>query len=403
MQTRSQAVRSQWLPLAATVFALQQFIVSASQQVGFPDLLGLYDRGRYEEFLVALATKGVVNAQLFDAFEKDAQRWVKESPALQERRTIIAASVALEIAHLLRDKPADWAGRYLVWASRLMLQSVSSTPSERERLWYLACLAGMEELDEPQALTWGQETGSAVLAPMARSLGAGGQLAIALKRFPDEPRFQLTRVVAMEFRLRDQWGLEPSYLELARANAAVRVPTDPRSDDDITAVEVRNTAVRTMSALANIPVVIREYQALAMHEGLRAEIHLHIGGLESRLMRWPEALGHLRRVSGLTDEPYLLYLAQLLTGRTLHNMGDNAGAVTAFESATALVPHARTATTWLAATLWTSETSAERDRAYPLLERVYVEKPAEDPWRLYLHGDARLWPTYMAQLRQALQ
>ena len=316
---------------------------------------------------------------------------------------IVAASVALEIAHLLRDRPADWAGRYLVWASKLMRQTPSPTPTAAERGWYLASVAGTEELDEPQALTWGDASGSAVLEPLRRSIGDGGQLAAALRRFPDEPRFLLARVVAMEWRLRDGWELAPSYIELARTNAALRVPTDPRSDDDITLVEIQRTAARTMRALATIPDVVREYQALAVHEGLRAEIELHVGGLESRAMRGPKALDHLRRVPALTEEPYLLYLSQLLIGRTLHNMGDTAGAVSALERAVAIVPNARAAVTWLAAELLMSQNATDRDRAYPLLAGAYLAGTSVDPWRLYLHGDARLWPTYMAQLRKALQ
>jgi tetratricopeptide (TPR) repeat protein len=158
-----------------------------------------------------------------------------------------------------------------------------------------------------------------------------------------------------------------------------------------------------MRALAGIPDVIREYQGLMTHEGLRAEIELHLGGLESRLMRPSRALEHLRRVPDLTNEPYLLYLSQLLTGRTLHNAGDTAGAAAAFERAVAIVPNARAAATWLAAELLMSESASERDRAYPLLEAAYIREPTADPWRLYLHGDARLWPAYMAQLRKALQ
>lgn len=394
--------RSLILLLAAWVFAIQTD-TAATQRLAVTDALLLYDSGSYSKFFSALNSNGAVDRHLFEQFEKDASRWVKESAALRERRTIIAAAVALELAHLLRDKPADWAGRYLVWASKLVRQDPPQIPSAAERLWYLASVAGMEELDQPSALAWGRESGSSVLNFMSRSLGDGGQVAIALRRFPDEPRFHLARVALMEWRLWDLWGHTPSYIELARTNVGLRVPTDPRSDDDITLQMIRDTAAVTVRALAGISETIREFQALATHEAMRAEIELHVGGLESRAMRWSTALDHLRRVPDLTNEPYLLHLSQLLIGRTLHNMGDNAGAAAAFERAVRIVPNARAATTWLAAELLMSENSTDRDRAYPLLQGAYSGEGSDDPWRLYLHGDARLWSSYMAQLRQALR
>jgi len=377
--------------------------VSATQSLAVTEALQLYERGSYPEFFSSVTALGAVDRHLFEVFEKDANRWVKEPGAGNHRRALVAASVALEIAHLLREKPADWAGRYLVWASKLVRQSPPTTPSTAERFWYLACVAGMEELNDSGALAWGHSTGSTVLGQMSRSLGDGGQLALALRRFPEEPRFLIARVVSMEWRLRDDWGFAPSFLELSRINAALRVPTDPRSDDDITMQEVQRTAATTMRALAEIPDVISQFQALAGYESLRAEIDLHVGGLESRLMRTSSALERLRRVRTQTTEPFLLYLSEFLIGRTLHNIGDHAAAAVAFERAVAIVPNSRSATTWLAAELLMSDNPTERDRAYPLLRGAYHREPTPDPWRLYLRGDARLWTTYMAQLRNALQ
>jgi tetratricopeptide (TPR) repeat protein len=275
-------------------------------------------------------------------------------------------------------------------------------PSAAEHLWYLASMAGMEEINEPAALAWGLRS-SSLLAPLSRALGVGGQLAITSRRFPEEPRFKLARVVSLEWQLRDWWHLTPSYLELAQANAALHVPDDPRSDDDITLDAVQRGAANTMRLHALVPEMIRQYQALGIHPDLRAEIALHIGGLESRSMHWSTALGHLRRVPTLTTEPFLLYLAEFLTGRTMHNMGDHGAASAAFERATVLVPNARAAGTWLAAELLMSENAGDRDRAYPLLKRVYSDAAPDDPWRLYFQGDGRRWPIYMKQLREALQ
>ena len=42
--------------------------------------------------------------------------------------------------------------------------------------------------------------------------------------------------------------------------------------------------------------------------------------------------------------------------------------------------------------------------AQQLMHSAYVDAdPPQDPWEFLLRGDARLWPTYMARLRLALQ
>jgi hypothetical protein len=84
-------------------------------------------------------------------------------------------------------------------------------------------------------------------------------------------------------------------------------------------------------------------------------------------------------------------------------MGNYAAAVDALEHAAALAPNARAAATHLAAELLLSDRASDRDRAYPLLQAAYSDTAPDDPWRLYLRGDARLWATHMARLRQALK
>ena len=100
---------------------------------------------------------------------------------------------------------------------------------------------------------------------------------------------------------------------------------------------------------------------------------------------------------------YLRYLSQYFIGDTLQAMGDHAGALDAFERAAQMMPRVRSAATQVAAELLLVGRVADRDRAYELLQAAYAADAPDDPWRLYSHGDARLWPTYMAQLRQALR
>ena len=366
--------------------------------------LDLYERGSYPQFFEAIGRDGAIDSDLYKTFEKEADRWIGAAPlASRERRTLVAASVALEVAHLLRYQPADRAARYLVWASLLMRRHPAPVPSGTERLWYLASIAGMEELDEPWVLTVGRESGSSVLDPIRRELSRGGQLAIASARFPDEPRFLLARVAALEAQVPLPFLFAPSYLEFAQLHAKDRVSDEPQSTDERLARGRRAQAIRVLIAREQLPEVTQAYEALRDRPDLQAETELHVGCLQSAAMQWTSALDHLRRVPTLTTENYLRYLSQYFIGRTLHNMGDRDGATSAFEQATRIVPKARSAATLLAAELLLSDRAVDRDRAYPLLRDAYSDLAPDDPWRLYPRGDARLWPTYMAQLRQALK
>jgi hypothetical protein len=102
-------------------------------------------------------------------------------------------------------------------------------------------------------------------------------------------------------------------------------------------------------------------------------------------------------------ETYLRFLAEYFNGRALANNGDQLAAVEAFRRAEAIVPHARSSSTHLAAALLTLGRAGEREEAYRVLHLAYAGLTPVDPWRLYGKGDARLRPVYMARLRAALQ
>jgi tetratricopeptide (TPR) repeat protein len=364
------------------------------------EALNLYDRGSYDEFFGALGRAANLH-RFYPTFERDATRWVKAAePDARWRRTLVASSAALEIAHLLRREPASRAARYLLWATLLMRQDPPPTPSEDERLWYLASVAGMQELDEPWALVSSVEGTATPLRRIAANLGPGGHLVVASARFPDEPRFKFAQIAAQEWPL-TQISVEPGYLEFARRDAVVSDRSMPARGSGRSGL--RNQAPLVLHRLGSVPELKRRYEEFSSIAGLRAEAVLHIGFLDSVAMNWQHALESLHRVATLTDDSDLLYLSQYLIGSTLLKMGDQVGAASAFERALLIVPNARSAATSLAAILLLSDRAADRDRAYALLQAAHSDAAPEDPWRLYGHGDARLWSTYAAALREALR
>lgn len=400
--------------VACACFALQ---ARPLQPSALGQALTLYDGGDYDAFFDTIGHAGAAKAGLFPAFKKNAEQWVAlADPNGRDRRVLVAASVALEIAHLLRSRPEELGGRYLVWSSLLMRQHETPSRSSAERWWYLASIAGMEELAEPWVLTVGRASGTRQTAlggpefpALVRAIGPGGHLADALAGFPNEPRFRLAQVEATEpsyanSNMSAPEVATPAVLAQLRARASAPVPDDSRTPGAVEARYDRNLAAGKLQRLGQLPDTARAYQALAGDESLRAEVELRVGYLEFRQAHWVTALDHLGRVPALSGETYLRYLSQYVAARVFQEAGDAPHAIEAFERALAIVPRARSAATQLAALLFLSDRPEDRDRAYPLLQAAYVEAGApEDPWRLYFRGDARLWPLYMAHLRDALK
>lgn len=82
--------------------------------------LDLYDDSQFERSLELLERIAGGVDDLFKTFDRDATKWAERRVARADRRTLVAATVALEIARSMRGKPDDHAGRFLVWSSRLV-------------------------------------------------------------------------------------------------------------------------------------------------------------------------------------------------------------------------------------------------------------------------------------------
>ena len=366
--------------------------------------LELYDRGQYSEFVAVVQAVGAIPRDLFKKFARGAARWVDDGQGPERpRRAIVAASVALEIAHAVHHETPEWPAEYLVWAVETIRQNLPSAVTPAERCWYLAAAAGMEELeaDDPWALPSGRHV---VLRNQREVDPSGGLLSLAEVRVPDEPRFKLARVEALEFHL-GVFDHAPAFDEfIARRADAANVPSDGRQlDEELRgAVLDRAFAVQHQQQHSRMLDVERAFEALDSYPTLRAEVALHSGFL-LRTSDTVRALVFLRQVPSLTGEAYLTHLSHYFAGRTFQRLGNHAAAIAEFEEALRIVPNARTATALLSAELVLTGGVAERERAAQLLRAGNSPLAPPDPWALYYHGDARLWPVYIVRLRQALQ
>jgi tetratricopeptide (TPR) repeat protein len=366
--------------------------------------LALYDRGQYSEFIAAISAEGSIPRDLFKTFAKDAARWVSEGQGPDRpRRAIVAASVALEIAHVVHDEAPEWPGEYLVWAVRTVRANLAPAPTAAERAWYLAALAAMEELqtEAPLELPEGRHV---VLQRQHEVDRSGGLLGLAESRVPEEPRFKLAHVEALEYRI-GLFDRAPAFDDFLAHRAATGPPTDQRPIDamDRKAAAERFDAVnRYLRGYARVPEIIRAYEGLSAYPTLRPEIALRIGVLES-ISNPHRALALLRSVPSGTSEAYLIYLCHYFAGRTFQRLGDHSAAIAEFEQALGVIPNARAATTMLCAELVLTGGAAERERAARLLRASLTGLAPPDPWALYYHGDARLWPVYVVRLRETLK
>jgi tetratricopeptide (TPR) repeat protein len=379
-------IRAVLCTAAAVALAATQSSHTAPQ-LTTTEAIAAYSHGDYSRFFEFLEQSTKKFDKGFHDFERDASAWMRDGTQQQpDRRRLIVATVALEIAHALRNEPADHAGEYLVWASDLMQDASPDVDREIQHLWYLASIAGMQEL-EPWVLAANEFSGNVRLHTQARKLGPGGQLARGLARFPDEPRFKLGQALS-RYAFQNETFV-PDFFAWLREMAAQR---DNYFHYD---------AIEALGYFDKIPSVIEKLQPLSAYPELTAEVELHLGYLEAGQMHWQAALRHLQAAS-LTNEVYIRFLSQYVAGTTFRRMGDHASARASFERAAAIVPNARSASTQLAVELLLTDDANDRARAYPLLQAAYSDNGPADPWLLFYHGDARLWPTFMARLRKAL-
>jgi hypothetical protein len=208
-------------------------------------------------------------------------------------------------------------------------------------------------------------------------------------------------VQAEEWEATFQVG-SPEHLAFVVSMAAATVHEYVPSPEAQYAVGVRNQAADLLERRARIPRILVAYDALNVHASLRAEVALHMGYLEAVRMNWAVAQAHLDRVRHLTDEAFLRYLGELFLGQVGQAIGDHPGAMAAFQRAQHIVPGARSALTLLAAELMLVGSLDDWNRAEAALRSANAPGAPDDPWRLYHHGDARLWPKYMSALREAL-
>jgi tetratricopeptide (TPR) repeat protein len=357
----------------------------AAQPTTVLTMLDRYAAGRFADVVEELRARSTFD-DVLEGLRRDGERWIEAGGAAErERRTLIAATVALEAARagawtdwkFIQQQPRVddltvlnvlyWRAPPLLieWGCQLLRRQASPTPIER--WWQLAALSVAQRSEDPQFLIGDTKIG------LGRDAGEIGNtqdeikhLDHVVKRFPGETRFLLAQGIA-----RDRDFPED----------AVQVYRALQDDPDVGGEALMRLGAMQMPRRSGPRLVMR-------------------GDAVGQRPSPDEALKNLSRAETLTRDPYVVFLARYFTGRVFEQQRKLDDAEDAYRGAVAAVPNAQSATIALTALLFRDGRRAEAQR---LVEAMLAADPRPmDPWRSYVHADDRFWPQLIGRLRQEI-
>jgi tetratricopeptide (TPR) repeat protein len=344
--------------------------------VNLTDLLDTYYRGNFDE-AVAKAAALTDLGPLRLRFVQDTPGWINADTANANRRRAAAAAFLAELTGTRLE--SDW-GRLsdlIEWTCTQILRT--GPPTEFERQWHLAttALAGRARtrlwLLGPYARLPHQKP--LTRQPQKDDPPSPRHLMHAIERFPDDPEFQLARVVAWT------WGRDAEPMRNLRRDWADNLnraaPRRPVQLEAITAFE---------PLLAN-PVVA-------------AEAHIRRGVIFGTVGDQAAALRSFEAAQPIARTVPLQYLSHFLAARALEALQRPDEALAQYRRALEVMPGAESATIALAS-LQFARGDAEAPIA--MINKVF-ETPSitVDPGRLVGYGFYLHWPAIKAAMRAEL-
>jgi tetratricopeptide (TPR) repeat protein len=305
------------------------------------ELTDAYERGAYRQVVTGLRM-AAKPAELLRDFAAAGNPW----PAAPRKEAAFALDL-VEPAVFSQDRPTrEAAYEHLARFARLIRPPLE--PDTFERYWYFAALTLLEGSIHPDA---------------AESFATR-----ALARFPDEPRFHLSRAIATD----QQWATRSR---------------NPVADSD------------GKPKPAHVELVRERYTAAAAMPATAVEARIRLAWFLHRIERHEEALDQLALAGAQpVADASMRYLHHLFRGHALAALGRHDQAVEAFRAALAVVPSAQSARVALMNTLLVR---GDRDGAEALAEHVQTESnEAIDPWWMYWQGQYRMQPQVMARVRE---
>ena len=340
-------------------------------------LLETYAAGRHEEAIAraaALKDLGPLRLQ----FVQLTPGWIAGDPATADARRAAVAGFVAELAGARLED--DW-GRLsdlIEWTCAHILRA--GPPTEFERRWHMAttALAGRARvrvwLLGPYARLPHQKP--LKRAPSKDDPPSPLHLMHALERFPDDPHFQLARVVAWT------WGRDSEPMRNMRADWQRNI--DRWAPSRAPQLE----AITAFAPLTRIPEIAAEAW---IRTGL---IHVTVSDHAAALKAFETALP-------LANTPQLTYLAHFLAGRSLEALQQPDEAIAQYRRALDVVPSAESATIALASLLFLR---GDAEPSIAMIEKRFAATDlTTDPGRLTGYGAYLHWPEIKAAMRAELK
>ena len=365
------------MPALIVLVIMTSLAAPAAAQPAPIDVVGFIDayaQGRRDEAVAkaaALPDLGPLRLR----FVQDTPGWIAAEPSQSERRRRAVAGFLVELAAARLE--TDW-GRLsdlIEWTCALILRP-AGPPSEFERAWYMAttALAGRARTRVWLLGPFARLPHQKPRAPQPDDPPSPKHLFHALERFPDDPHFQLARVIAWT------WGRDEEPIRNLR-----------RDDDDGSRGRVTRAsqleAIVALEPLTSVPAVA-------------AEAFIGIGRLHMTVRDHAAALRAFEQALAVAQMAELQYVSAFLAGRALEALDRGDEAAAKYRHALSVVPGAESATIALASRQFSGN---ERDQAVAMIGAVFA-KPATipDPFRLVGYGAFMHWPRLKAAMRAAL-
>ena len=362
----------------AGLVACATLTAGAQDKASLASLLDGYYNGDYDGAVTqgsAIPDLGPLRLR----FVQDTPSWIAADPANADRRRAAVAGFLVELAGARLE--ADW-GRLsdlIEWTCAQLLRA-SGPPTAFERSWHMAttALAG-----RARVRVW--LLGPYARLPHQKPLQRTPQkddppsplhLMHAIERFPDDPEFQLARVVAWT------WGRDSEPIRNMRQewrdNVNLRASSRPAQLEAVTA----------FVPLIAIPAVA-------------AEAHIRTGLIYVTVSDHAAALRSFEAAQQIATTTQLKYLSHFLAGRSLEVLQRPDAAKAQYERALEVVQNAESATIALASLQFLRN---EAEPSIALIDKTFDQpSPVPDPGRLVGYGAYLHWPEIKTAMRAELQ
>ena len=366
--------RMAWI--SALVVACSSILAAEQATFDLKSMLDVYARGAYDR-AVQMAPADLGPLQL--RFVQDGPAWIDADPAHAADRRAVVAAFLLELAAARYESEGH---RFLDLIEWMCMQiRAAGPPTEFERAWHAAshAIAGRSRsrtylLGEYARLPHQQPS---TAKPSDPQHPPARHLMHAIERFPDDPHFQLSRIVAWT------WGRDSE----PNRNAGDRLREIVRGPGGNVRVAPQLEAIVALEPLLKVPEVA-------------AEAHLRAGLVHFTVRDYAAALRAFEAAQPLATEPALKYLAHFNAGRALEAASRVDAAIEEYRRALEIIPGAESATVALTSLQFARD---EREVAIEQIDRVFNKPPGgTDPGRLIGYGSFFRWPSLQRAMRAAL-